>query len=687
MANKSSGSSKHTLTGTLLLTLLTIVLAIGLGVSVLYRMKYPPVPEPEVLTPLPTLPVKVWPESVVTADGQPGSLLCLDSYSTPMGNASAASRTVATLGEAELTGGQLQIYYVNAIRHYLLSHEEPRPDLSALLDQQLCPLGDGNLSWQHYFLQQAIDTWQTETLLLQAAQEPRYIQEEAYKPNETDDLHGKYVAADLPVHGFLYADQDCYTPNAMHQAYLDGLEEQLDKLAKERGFENLKSYVKTVFGVGMDADMLVEAAQRYNTAYMFFTEESYDITVTEEEIDDFLTNRAGELTDVGPDTVNIRHLLMVPTSGAAEATEEEWTNCEKQARGILQDWASNYMTQVMGKDSYFALLANQYSADAGSQINGGLYQRIQPGQLLSELDEWCFDEARQPEDTAIIRSRLGYHILFFQSRNDALRDAARQALTEIKQLERWQKLKEENPVKVNYSAIQLWADCREETALPVDVLYPDIAHERFPEAMVYFQQDYMYTPYGGSYVGRGGCGITTMAMLATYMTDTIYTPAMLAERYPEYHDASGTRGELFRYVPAELGFFLDRTTSKIDDVIAAMKKDQRVVSLQILGHFTRGGHYLLLQRYYEETDTFQVRDSNIYNYKRLSGHAVDYFTKADILSGAGTYYIMQNKITRIPACCRCGDQSQPEQLLQEDYLCPKCTAAICRRNSFLALMG
>ena len=188
-------------------------------------------------------------------------------------------------------------------------------------------------------------------------------------------------------------------------------------------------------------------------------------------------------------------------------------------------------------------------------------------------------------------------------------------------------------------------------------------------------------------MGRGGCGITTMAMLATYMTDTIYTPAMLAERYPEYHDASGTRGELFRYVPAELGFFLEDTTAQIGEVIAALKNGQRVVSLQHLGHFTSGGHYLLLQQYYEESDTFQVRDSNIYNYGRLSGHKVDYFTRADILSGSATFYIMQNKITRIPACCRCGSQEQPEKLLQQDYLCPKCAAALSRRNSFLALMG
>ena len=205
--------------------------------------------------------------------------------------------------------------------------------------------------------------------------------------------------------------------------------------------------------------------------------------------------------------------------------------------------------------------------------------------------------------------------------------------------------------------------------------------------MVYFQQDYMYSRYGGSYVGRGGCGITTMAMLATYMTDTILSPDMLATRYPNYHDASGTRGEMFIYVPAELGFFLEKTSSQIDEVIAALENGQRVISLQHKGHFTSGGHFLLLQQYYAENDTFQVRDSNIYNYGRLEGHKVDYFTRENVLSGGTIFYIMQNKITRISACCRCGDGSAPEALLEEDYLCEKCIAALSRRNHYLALMG
>ena len=678
---------------TAVLCLTVLALAVALAVLAVRRANMPPAPD-ENDVPLSTVPVTVWPEPIVTADGRPDSLICLDSYSIPLSAAEAVtSQTVATCGEQKLTNDGLQIYYVNAISTYRMAGSTPAPDFSQPLDRQLCPLGEGNLTWQHYFLQQAIDAWQTETLLLQAAEQPRPIQEEAYKPNETDDLHGKYVAADLPVNGFLYQDQPCYKPNSMHQAYLDGLEEQLEQLAQERGYQDLADYAETVFGSTVSTQELVDAAVRYNTAYMFFTEESYDISVTEEEIDRYLDDHGQTLTDVGEDTVDVSHVLLIPkgarvsADGTVRATKAQWEKCEKQAEAMLQEWKTDLYTTISGKRSSFTRLANRNSLDEGTQVCGGLYQNIRPGQLTQALDEWCFDEERQPEDTAVIRSKAGIHVVFFCGRNDAERAAARKILENGKQTECWQTAREENPVIINFAAIQLWADCTKETVSPVDVLYPDVAHERFPEVMTYFQQDYMFSRYGGSYVGRGGCGITTMAMLATYMTDTILTPHMLAARYPNYHDASGTRGEIFIYVPSELGFFLEKTASQIDEVIAALENGQMVISLQYKGHFTSGGHFLLLQQYYAENDTFQVRDSNIYNYKRLEGHKVDYFTRNNILSGGATFYIMQNKITRIPACCRCGDGSAPEAMLEEEYLCPKCVTALSRRNTFLGLMS
>lgn len=637
-----------------------------------------------------TLPQPTEAPTVVHADGRSESLLCQASYSR-LPSEATPEKAVATYAGETLTGSELQIYYLNAIRSYQLEEASENPDYSQPLENQVCPL-DENLSWQHYFLRRAITDWQVETMLLLAAREPRPIQEEAFKPNETDDLHGKYVADDLPVNNFLYSDQSCYWPNAMHQAYLNTLGQQLERLAQDQGYASLADCVESAFGGVLDPERLTAAAIRYNTAYMFFTEESYDVAVAEKEVDDYVKKHALELPGKEQNTVDVRHVLLIPegatvaADGTVTATDAQWEACEEEAESILQSWNWDYLN-TLGREYNFSRLAAKQSQDPGSRANGGLYQNIRPGQLVEPLDEWCFDPSRQAEDVEILRSRLGCHIVFFCGSNSAARAAAQQALTEHKELEKWEKRLEKESCDVDYSAVELWAQTAQPTVAPVDVLYPDIAHERFPEAIVYFQQDYMYSPYGGSYVGRGGCGITTFAMLCTYMTDSIQTPHMLAAKYPTYHDESGTRGELFRYCPAEMGFQLDKTTSKIEEVIAALENGQMVVSLQHQGHFTSGGHYLLLQKYYPDTDTFQVRDSNIYNYGRLDGHKVDYFTRENVLSGGSTFYIMEKKITSIPACCRCGDGTAPEALLRQDYLCPKCAAALTRRNCFLELMN
>ena len=570
MARKSS-SSKRSVAGILVLFILVLLLTLALALFAAFQRSARSPQElkaPDGASALTEPTAAAEPplsKNVVTADGSSDSLRCLDSYTVDASaSGEAARKTVAALGAQQLTNAQLQIYYLNAIQSHRLSNATQQPELSLPLEQQLCPLGDGKLSWQHYFLQKAIDSWQLEALLLQAAQEPRLIQEEAYKPNETDDLHGKYVAAELPVNHYLYGDKPCYTPNSMHQAYLDSLEEKLNALASQQGFSQLSDWAQAVFGSAVGAQDLVEAARRYNTAYMLFTEESYDITVSQEQVD---------------------------------AYRSEHPDCAEEE--------------------------------------------------------------------------------------------ARRRLTQQLQLEPWQERSAKNPVKADYSAAALWVDPQAAGVLPVDVLYPDVAHERFPEPITYFQQDYNYHPFGttGAYVGSSGCGITTFAMLATYMTDEIHTPAMMADQFPDYYTVGGTKGELFQDAPEQLGFHLDHLTWDYNDVIPALENGQPVICLQEKGMFTSKGHYLLLFRYDREADTIELRDSNIFNYGRLQGHKDGFFKRADVFNHAVSFYIMDKKSTTTPTCPRCGSNPQPEVSLESSALCGRCVAALIRRNAFLTLMS
>lgn len=680
---------------TVLLFALTVVLVAALGILVLYftilnrhtpsQQMAAPVTAP---TAAPTEAPTAAPATVVTASQNPDSITCKSSY-TAAPTPEAASAVVATAGDRTLTNAQLQVLYLSEISTYRAAGHEVAPDFTRPLDEQDCPLFDVPMSWQHYFLERAIHSWQLQQAILYAASQPQIIKEEAYKPNATSDLHGTYIAPELPVNDFLYADQPCYKPNRLHQAWLDGLEQELNTQATQHGFSDLAGYVSAVFGPEADPQTLVQAATDYNTSYMYFTQVSFDISISEEEIDEYLSQQSVQAPG---HSVDLRHVLLIPQGAAVDgdgkvtATEAQWEQCRKEAEYLL---ANNEKVYSASQSANFARLANRSSQDAGSQINGGYYYHVRPGQLTEALDQWCFNANRLEGDTAIVRSDVGMHIVYLQSINKNDRETARQALLLEKEREVWSTYMAALPLKPDYSAVALWADCTADSFSLEDVLYPDVAHERFPEAIVYLQQDYFSYPFGSVHIGRNGCGITTFAMLATYMTDTICTPAMMADRFPQYQASGGTDGTIFRNAPAELGFYVQDGPANLETSIEALKNGQRVVNLQRLGHFTRGGHYLLLQAYNEADDTFQIRDSNVYNYGRLEGHKVDYFTRANILSGCQNFYIMQRKITRIPACTRCGgtfDDHGPALLVQ-DYTCEKCAAALSRRNNFLSIMA
>ena len=96
-------------------------------------------------------------------DGNPDDVTCKGGYSVSEGDFSATADTVvATLGSAELTNGQLQVYYRMAAAAYT---GEDAPDLSKPLETQLCGKDGAAATWQQYFLEQALNMWKSRQAL------------------------------------------------------------------------------------------------------------------------------------------------------------------------------------------------------------------------------------------------------------------------------------------------------------------------------------------------------------------------------------------------------------------------------------------------------------------------------------------------------------------------------------------
>lgn len=582
----------------------------------------------------PTETTETVPETTVPPDGDPNSVTCKGSYTAAATNTAA----VATIGGKELTNEVLQAYYEMEIASYLASDPEQAPDMDQPLDTQACPIDSTVNSWQQYFLKQALHRWQTVQALICTAEAEEMPIDAAFAPDE--ELHAECMV-NIPAIKFLYGENRYYTPNTLHQAYLDSLSDSLQ-------------------------GAMLQAATDYNYAYMYLTTMGYYLEPTEEET---------EAAPSGESYVDLRHILLLPED---TSSEQSWTNRYRDAERKLNSWKASFRRC----EGSFAEIAYAESKEEATYKEGGFYYQVHQGQLTSELDAWCFDPERQAGDTTIIRDGSGIHMLYISRVYSQGQVQAEQSAKEQKLRDFVQKCLDENPIRITYSAIALTS---ETTALTYDgVLYKDIAHERYPEIPIYLQQDFGNTMYGNYKLRSHGCGITSLAMLSTYMTDTELTPPTLCARYGRYCHSNGTDAMIFKYEPPVLGFYLKKQTFQPNEAKQALEDGYVVVSSQTKGYWTRGGHYIVLESIDE--NGVQVRDSNIYNYKRLPAHQQDRHAWSDITPKSTSYWIYEKKQTTSPLCTRCGDPSQAgETVYSGDYLCQRCEEALLRRNFFLAL--
>ena len=637
-------------------------------------------------------------------DGNPGDVTCKGSYTADSVNASAV---VATVGNEQLTNGQLQVYYWMEVASYRQAAHETAPDFDKPLDTQPCEIDTSVASWQQYFLKRALNSWHSALALSLQSVDEGIPTEEAYQPNMKN--HEIYMSG-KPATAYLYGYNKNYRLNTLHEQYLEDIPQALAALAEKYGFADVSALAKDI--AGASAEDLTACMELYNRGYMYDTALSYYIAPAEEAVEAYFTEHESDYAEAGitrssGKLVDIRHILLIPQvpedgtgtvtvapDGTVTCPEDLWDACLASAQTLVEDYEkalaadSRRGDNRSTNDAIFANLANKNSADAGSALDGGLYQKLHKGQLTPVLDDWCFDDARQSGDVDILRSGLGYHIVFFKGSTDIWYDAAREDLTAALGGEKIAQAREKYPAEIDYSAITLGTAAQTAPVTASDLLYPDVGHQRYPEAQLYLQQDYPTTMYGAYRIVTHGCGITTMAMLATYMADTELTPPEMCRRYGGYCYDHGTDGSLFVVAPAQMGFYLKKKTFEWREARDAMREGYVVVCVQTKGYWTRGGHYLLLEKMFDD-DVIQVRDSNIYNYGKLEGHKTDRFDFSTVVPSGTAYWIFEKKIVTIPACARCGgtEEGAPEALLTEDYLCEKCAAALARRGTYLEYSG
>jgi len=595
----------------------------------------------------------------------------------------APDHVAAKIGDSVLTNGQLQVYYWAQVAAHRQT-DQSQPDLRVPLSWQACPLDESVDSWEQYFLNRALESWHgAQALMLQGNDEGLPL-EERYEPIEK--FHEKYLT-NKPATALLYGYNDGYQLNTLHAKYIDGLSELFDSMAAEMGYADGEELARAEFGTTEEA--LCQAAAVYNRGYSYYTALTYLLETEEPE---------GKRDEDEEPCVSFRQVLLIPEQpklnpkkkitepivpyeisdeGKVSCMESGWTKCEKNAKNMLKSFKSDFLRS----EYQFGQLAFTNSKDEGSWKNGGYYGNVVRGQVPAVLEGWLFDAKRKAGDTTVIRSEYGVHILYFSEGSTIERNAEIDAGTAKQQLALIETAKEKYPMEVDYTAIRLQGG--NGTVTFEDFLYEDIAHERYPEVPLYLQRDYGRTMYGAYPLSTHGCGITSLAMLATYLTDEEWTPPTLCDMFGSYCGRHGSDVRLFWQAPSKLGYYFKEYVYKDDEAWQALQDGYLVVAKEIKGYWTGGGHYIVLEKLTEDEQVV-VRDSNIFNFGKLEGHDVDYFSWDKVTGQAVVYFVFGKKPTHIDACVRCGDPGMKTvEMIGDSYICPNCDTAMLRRDTYL----
>ena len=342
-----------------------------------------------------------------------------------------SDQVIATLGDRELTNGELQLYYMNYIYTFYSQNYSYLAyyglDMTLPLDEQKLPQEDPEQTWQQYFLEKALTDWQA------------------------------YAILDMLV------EEEGYTASADMQALLDEMPAEIASIAQSYGYEDVDSYLAEMMAPGVSEEEYVRFNAWYYVGNEYLDGCYVSLYPTQEEIDAYYEENiatfmaSGLAPGMGLNSA-VRHILIQPEGVTADEngqivyTEEEWAAAYAEAERILEEWKSGDATEES-----FGALANTYSGDGGSNNNGGLYQDVNiDASYVEEFRAWAVDENRRPGDTGIVKTQFGYHIMYFISGEDYFSYVVGQQLVAERIQEKLVAVRDAYPMEVNYKKILLF---------------------------------------------------------------------------------------------------------------------------------------------------------------------------------------------------------------------------------------
>lgn len=337
---------------------------------------------------------------------------------------------VASIGGKELTNIQLQIYYRMQVMDFLSYYgsyaSQIGLDTSKPLSEQTSYFDD-TMTWEQYFLDIAIDTWQNYQALA------------------------------------LVAEENGHTLGEEWQESLDALPEDLKSQAEEGEYESVDAMLEDIIGPGCNQENYMEYVQLVYLSNDYYSTQYDKLTPTEEEAEAYFTENADSFEEQGITKESglissVRHILIAPEGGTKDEetglttyTDAELAAALEKAEKVLSEWENGEATEES-----FSKLVPTYTDDTGSASTGGLYEDIAPGSnYVEEFLAWSIDMNRKTGDTAIVKTEFGYHIMYFVEGEPQWLNTAVTQLTSERTTAMIEEAEAKWPMEINYKKIAL----------------------------------------------------------------------------------------------------------------------------------------------------------------------------------------------------------------------------------------
>lgn len=336
---------------------------------------------------------------------------------------------VATLGDFQLDNGMLQILYWNQVYDFLNQYGAYAAyfglDYTKPLNTQIYDTEKG-LTWQQYFLENALNSWQQYSALCNAAKKENFeLDEEAQK-------------------------------------YLDDLDKTLKEQAEKDKYDSVDAMLQADMGTGVTLEVYKSYVTMYYTANLFFAEKTGSLEASDAEIEAYFKEHEEDLkkNSITKDSgvlYDVRHILVMPTGGKKSEdgkttvySEEEWEACRVKAQALLDEWLAGEATE-----DTFAALAKEKTEDTGSKDNGGLYEWVKKGDMVKPFEEWCLDESREKGNYGLVKTDYGYHIMFFVDAEEGWIRYSRSGVLSDKSTKVLEELTKDGKIETQYEKIAL----------------------------------------------------------------------------------------------------------------------------------------------------------------------------------------------------------------------------------------